>query len=99
MTSESLTCVVRYIHQLAETPVERERSDAELLHVFVAERDEAAFRVLVHRHGRMVLSVCRRLLRQREDAEDAFQDVFLTLACNAAGIRKSASLASWLSGV
>jgi RNA polymerase sigma factor (sigma-70 family) len=99
MTSESLTCVVRYIHQLAETPVERERGDAELLHAFVAERDEMAFRLLVHRHGRMVLNVCRRMLRQREDAEDAFQAVFLILAQSAAGIQKSASLASWLYGV
>jgi RNA polymerase sigma factor (sigma-70 family) len=99
MASESLTCVARYIQQLAETPAEHERSDAELLHVFLAERDESAFRLLVQRHGRMVLSVCRRMLRQREDAEDAFQAVFLILARNAAGIRKSASLASWLYGV
>lgn len=99
MTSESLTCVVRYIHQLAETPAEHERSDADLLHTFLAERDEMAFRLLMQRHGRMVLSVCRRMLRQREDAEDAFQAVFLILARNAASIQKRASLASWLYGV
>ncbi|HTU88775.1 MAG TPA: sigma-70 family RNA polymerase sigma factor [Gemmataceae bacterium] len=99
MASESLTCVLRYIHQLAETPDERQRSDAELLDRFLAERDETAFRHLVHRHSHMVLSVCRQVLRQREDAEDAFQAVFLILARNAASIRQKTSLASWLHGV
>lgn len=99
MASESLACVLRHIHQLAETPAERQRSDAELLHCFLAQRDETAFRHLVHRHSRMVLSVCRQVLRQREDAEDAFQATFLILARNAASIRKRASLASWLHGV
>lgn len=99
MSSEPLACVLRYIHQLGETPQERQRSDSELLHRFLAERDETAFRHLVHRHGRMVLSVCRQVLRQREDAEDAFQAVFLILARNAASIRKTNALASWLYGV
>jgi RNA polymerase sigma factor (sigma-70 family) len=99
MGSQSLTCVLRYIHHLAETPGDRQRSDAELLHSFLAQRDETAFRQLMQRHGRMVLSVCQRVLGQREDAEDAFQAVFLILARNAASICKRASLASWLHGV
>lgn len=99
MASESLACVLRRIHQLAETPAERQRSDAELLHCFLAQRDETAFRHLVHRHSRMVLNVCRQVLRQQEDAEDAFQATFLILARNAASIRKQGSLASWLHGV
>jgi RNA polymerase sigma factor (sigma-70 family) len=100
MASESsLACVLRYIHQLAENPSERQRSDAELLQSFLDERDGMAFRHLMQRHGRMVLSVCRQVLRQREDAEDAFQAVFLILARKAASICKGSSLASWLHGV
>ena len=52
-------------------------SDRELLEAFIAQRDEAPFAALVQRHGPMVWGVCRRLLRNHEDAEDAFQAVFL----------------------
>src|SRR5688572_28691219 len=71
-------------------------SDAHLLGAFLRNRDERAFEALVRRHGPLVLGVCRRLLRNKEDAADAFQAVFLLLARKAASIRAVAALGSWL---
>ena len=53
--------------------------DSELLRRFTHDRDEAAFELLVWRHGGMVLAVCRRTIRDEQLAEDAFQAVFLVL--------------------
>jgi RNA polymerase sigma factor (sigma-70 family) len=74
-------------------------SDGELLELFAARREEAAFEALVRRHGAMVLGVCRRLLRHPQDAEDAFQATFLVLARRASAVRKHESVGSWLYGV
>src|SRR3954464_10241193 len=69
--------------------------DAALLERFVAWRDEAAFELLVYRHGPMVRGVCQRLLRHDQDAEDAFQATFLALARQAAKVC-GGSLPGWL---
>ncbi|HEY1187377.1 MAG TPA: sigma-70 family RNA polymerase sigma factor [Gemmata sp.] len=68
--------------------------DAELLRRFARERDEAAFELLVWRHGPMVLDLCRRAVRDEQRAEDAFQAVFLVLARKAGGVR--GNLGGWL---
>jgi cobalt-zinc-cadmium efflux system membrane fusion protein len=71
-------------------------SDAQLLERFVRQRDEAAFEVLVWRHGGLILHVCRRLLQHDQDREDVFQATFLALTRKAAAICKREALASWL---
>src|SRR5262249_18142983 len=61
--------------------------------------DADAFRTLVSRHGPVVWAVCRRMLRNHHDAEDAFQATFLELARGAGGIRAGGAVAGWLCGV
>src|SRR5258706_12025070 len=60
---------------------------------------EAAFTILAERHGPMVLRICRQMLGDRHDAEDAFQATFLVLASKAHAIRNRDSVAGWLHGV
>ena len=76
-----------------------EASDGELLQQFVTCEDEAAFEALVRRHGPMVLAVCRRVLQDGHDAEDAFQATFLVLVRKAGSIGKPELLGNWLYGV
>jgi RNA polymerase sigma factor (sigma-70 family) len=71
-------------------------SDAQLLERFAVRQSEGAFAVLVERHGPLVHGVCRRILHDAHDAEDAFQAAFLVLARKAHTIHKQQSLASWL---
>jgi RNA polymerase sigma factor (sigma-70 family) len=99
MTATVADNLIRHLRRMAAPPATRELSDGQLLQRFAAGGAEAAFAALLHRHGRLVWSVCRRLLGQEQDAEDVFQAVFLTLARRAASIRKEESVASWLYGV
>jgi multidrug efflux system membrane fusion protein len=71
-------------------------SDAQLLGRFVADRDEAAFELLLWRHARLVFEVCLRVLHDPHDAEDAFQATFLALARRAGRIAKREAIAAWL---
>ena len=70
--------------------------DALLLDRFLENRDEAAFAALVERHGPMVLGTCLAVLRDPDDAEDAFQATFLTLARRARSIRDREAMGGWL---
>src|SRR5262249_3633566 len=76
-----------------------EGSDAHLLERFVRRRDGGAFATLMERHGPMVLGVCRRVLRQAQDADDVFQATFLVLVRKAASLRRPELLGNWLYGV
>src|SRR5262249_6578133 len=73
--------------------------DRELLGLYATDRDEGAFSVLLARHGPMVLGVCRRVLRNATDADDAFQATFLALARRAGELAGVRSVAGWLYGV
>jgi RNA polymerase sigma factor (sigma-70 family) len=74
-------------------------TDAQLLEDFISRRNEAALAVLVHRHAPMVWGVCRRVLTNYHDAEDAFQVTFLVLVRKAASIASRELVANWLYGV
>ena len=74
-------------------------SDGQLLDRFVEKREEAVCEAIVRRHGPMVWGVCRRILRDHHDAEDAFQATFLVLARKAASIKIREKLGNWLFGV
>jgi RNA polymerase sigma factor (sigma-70 family) len=79
-------------------------SDSQLLSRYAGARDrgteaDAAFCELVHRHGPMVLGICRQILRQHHDADDAFQATFLVLVRKARSIHVGDSLAPWLCSV
>src|SRR6516164_6332638 len=73
-------------------------SDAQLLQRFLNDHDESAFELLVWRHGPMVQGVCRRVLRNDHDAEDAFQATLLVLARKASSVLPREMLANWLYG-
>jgi RNA polymerase sigma factor (sigma-70 family) len=74
-------------------------SEAELLERFVTHRDDSAFEALMTRHGPMVLGVCRQLLHDPNDVDDAFQATFLVLVRKAGTLRRCDLLGNWLYGV
>src|SRR4051812_28572869 len=96
------TDLLNQLDTLSRVGVVGNLSDGQLLQRLVTGDDAAAqgiFTVLVERHGPMVLSVCRQVLGDPHDAQDAFQATFLVLARKAGAIRKADSAASWLYGV
>jgi RNA polymerase sigma factor (sigma-70 family) len=95
MPHPPLTSVLRCVRALAGAP-EADASDARLLQQFVEQRDEAAFACLLRRYGPLVLGVCRQVLGELHDAEDAFQATFLILARKAGSVRRGESLGPWL---
>jgi DNA-directed RNA polymerase specialized sigma24 family protein len=94
--------VIRQVKTLYQLGTVGGLSDEELLGQFVAWRGEDAedaFAAVVGRHGPMVLRVCRRILTDSHDADDAFQVTFLVLARKARSIARREQLANWLYGV
>ncbi|HKB37855.1 MAG TPA: sigma-70 family RNA polymerase sigma factor, partial [Gemmataceae bacterium] len=99
MSTAPIAAVLTRLRQEADPRNAVEPSDAQLLEDYTRANDQSAFTSLVRRHGPMVLGVCRRVLHDPHDAEDAFQAVFLVLARSAGSIRKGDALSSWLHGV
>src|SRR5262245_17671571 len=91
--------LLQYIRKWSGTAALAEDNDGRLLRRFLTHRDETAFAALLYRHGPMVLGVCRRVLGDSPDAEDAFQATFLVLATKAGSIQRMGSVGSWLHGV
>jgi len=99
MTPADDHAVISFLRRIHCTEALAGAPDEELLEQFVAHRDDAAFTVLLRRHGPMVWGVCRRLVADRQDAEDCFQATFLVLSRKAASIGRGKLLANWLFGV
>jgi RNA polymerase sigma factor (sigma-70 family) len=99
MNAARAATVLGYLRRLGRAEEARASSDANLLHRYAAQREDAAFAELVRRHGPMVLGVCRRVLGNLDDAEDAFQATFLVLAARPRAVGNPSSLANWLFGV
>ena len=91
--------VLRAIQQVFGPGTASGLSEWQLLDRYASRGDEAAFEALVTRHGPMVLGVCRRLLRDPADVEDAFQATFLVLVRKAGTLGERDLLARWLYGV
>jgi len=91
--------VFHYLRKLACVENSRDLSDWELVERFVTNRDEAAFAVLVDRHGPMVFAICRRITPNDQDAEDALQATFLVFVRKASTLQSTGSLRSWFHGV
>ncbi len=89
----------RQIETLFHAGIAGGQSDSQLVERFVLRQDEAAFAALVDRHGAMVLRVCRQVLSDEHDAQDASQATFLVFSRRAHSIRRRESVASWLYGV
>ncbi|MBI3412055.1 MAG: hypothetical protein HY040_27305 [Planctomycetes bacterium] len=96
MADAQLHAVIWRLRSIVGTRQTAGLTDAKLLERFVTARDEAAFEALLWRHGPMVLELCRRLLPQEQDVEDAFQATFLVLVRKAGSIGKPRSVGSWL---
>src|SRR5947209_10427313 len=94
-----LSQVVQHLRSVLLRQDSEGSPDCVLLRRYLHAHDEAAFEALVDRHGPMVLGVCRRVLGDAHDAEDAFQATFLVLVRKAASVVPREFVANWLYGV
>jgi RNA polymerase sigma factor (sigma-70 family) len=99
MATSPVSEILRHLRGVELLRELERQSDAELLAAFVRRREAAALDALVRRHGPMVWGVCRRVLDNHHDAEDAFQATFLVFVRKAASVRSPERFGNWLYGV
>lgn len=99
MKSRQNEAILGHVQQLFGAGTLVGMAEGQLLERFSSRRDEVALEVLVARHGPMVLGVCRRILSDPHDVEDAFQATFLVLVRKAGSLRRRDLLGNWLHGV
>src|SRR5476651_2488000 len=99
MATSQMSGVIQHLRRIVLPRDGAGLTDGQLLEDYIGHRDEAALAALVRRHGPMVWGVCRRVLSNYHDAEDAFQATFLVLVRRAASIASPELLANWLYGV
>jgi RNA polymerase sigma factor (sigma-70 family) len=96
MSEAAFQGVIEYLRRTVAAHPGAGVSDGQLLDRFVTNRDEAAFELLIWRHGKMVMGTCQRVLRDPQEAENAFQACFLVLARKAGAIGRRQSIGAWL---
>jgi RNA polymerase sigma factor (sigma-70 family) len=99
MAGGRVRTVLRQLKSAALVPGGYGVSDAQLLEQYLAQHSEIAFEALLRRHGPMVYGVCRRVLANNHDAEDAFQATFLVLVRKGQSIWPRSGVGHWLYGV
>lgn len=99
MAASQTSKVIQHLRRAALLREGAGLTDGQLLEDYISRREEAALAALVRRHGPIVWGVCRRVLRNYHDAEDAFQATFLVFVRKAASIASPELLANWLYGV
>lgn len=96
MSHEPIVHALHHLRRLAARSRLDELSDRELLRRFADAGDQDAYAEVFRRHAGLVLATCRRWLTTEQDAEDAFQAVFLILAKKAGALAWRESIAGWL---
>src|SRR5262249_8812025 len=99
MATDRIGMLLEQLHHSAFRRDVPAATDGQLLERFLANRDQCAFEALVRRHGPMVLGVCRRVLGNVHDAEDAFEATFFALVRGASWVRPRDGVGKWLPGV
>ncbi len=99
MATDPTRSALRRIDRLFDAGTSTGLDDGRLLERFAADRDESTLEALIERHGPMVLGVCRRMLANPADVDDAFQATFLILVRKAHALRDVHRLGPWLHAV
>ena len=73
-----------------------DKSDEELVNLYTKTGDESAFDGIVSRYADKIYGFALRITRNSSDAEEVFQEVFLTLTKKLDTFRGESKFSSWL---